>query len=211
MSWRNLALRGRSLCLKHTLFSGQVFQWKECAGGFSGVVTCRPHPPLLVELRQKGSNSLEYRVVCAAGGAGVPDQKKIVSILSKFFQLDVDNGAMLRNEWLKGPTELSAQLRQVQKTAKTQGWTPDGFRVIRQDPEQCLFAFICSQNNNVGRIGLMLDRLSDEYGEPFPVADSEGRRWNTPPTARKLLTVGQDRLTDRLRELGFGYPCVLSV
>lgn len=42
----------------------------------------------------------------------------------------------------------------------------------RQDPTECLFSFICSSNNNIPRITLMLDRLRAAYGEPLvrPVA-----------------------------------------
>ncbi len=35
----------------------------------------------------------------------------------------------------------------------------------RQDPAECLFSFICSSNNNIARITLMLDRLRSTYGE----------------------------------------------
>lgn len=39
-----------------------------------------------------------------------------------------------------------------------------GVRVLRQDPFECLVSFICSTNNNVKRISLMLDRLRCRYG-----------------------------------------------
>eukprot|EP01039_Chlorochromonas_danica_P006958 gene6958-7698_t len=39
-----------------------------------------------------------------------------------------------------------------------------GVRVLRQDPWECLVSFICSSNNNIGRITLMLDRLRRRYG-----------------------------------------------
>lgn len=35
----------------------------------------------------------------------------------------------------------------------------------RQDPVECLFSFICSSNNNIPRITLMLDKLRRSYGE----------------------------------------------
>lgn len=40
-----------------------------------------------------------------------------------------------------------------------------GLRVVRQDPFECLISFICSSNNNVSRIILMLDRLRFHYGQ----------------------------------------------
>lgn len=39
--------------------------------------------------------------------------------------------------------------------------------INRQDPTECLFSFICSSNNNIPRITLMLDRLRATYGEPL--------------------------------------------
>jgi N-glycosylase/DNA lyase len=40
-----------------------------------------------------------------------------------------------------------------------------GVRVVRQEPLECLISFICSSNNNIGRITLMLDKLRTKYGK----------------------------------------------
>ena len=40
-----------------------------------------------------------------------------------------------------------------------------GLRVVRQDPFECLISFICSSNNNISRIILMLERLRFHYGK----------------------------------------------
>ena len=42
-----------------------------------------------------------------------------------------------------------------------------GLRVLQQDPVETLFAFVCSQNNNVARIALLLDRLRASFGAPI--------------------------------------------
>ena len=47
-----------------------------------------------------------------------------------------------------------------------------GMRVLRQDPAECLFSFICSSNNNIGRIGGMLQNLRAMYGTPIPTVDA---------------------------------------
>lgn len=39
-----------------------------------------------------------------------------------------------------------------------------GMRTLRQPPEECLFAFICSSNNNIKRISSMVDDLAKRYG-----------------------------------------------
>ncbi|CEH12373.1 n-glycosylase dna lyase [Ceraceosorus bombacis] len=42
-----------------------------------------------------------------------------------------------------------------------------GVRMLRQDPWECLCAFICSSNNNIARIGQMVMALSHRYSPPL--------------------------------------------
>lgn len=44
---------------------------------------------------------------------------------------------------------------------------PAGARVLRQDPVECLFEFICSSNNHISRIHGMVERLCRDYGTPI--------------------------------------------
>ncbi len=46
---------------------------------------------------------------------------------------------------------------------------PAGARVLRQDPVECLFQFVCSSNNHISRIHGMVERLCRTYGTPLPV------------------------------------------
>eukprot|EP01062_Namystynia_karyoxenos_P004696 TRINITY_DN11671_c0_g1_i3.p1 TRINITY_DN11671_c0_g1~~TRINITY_DN11671_c0_g1_i3.p1 ORF type:complete len:420 (+),score=109.22 TRINITY_DN11671_c0_g1_i3:81-1340(+) len=230
--WLPLRLRGERLSLRQTLCSGQVFQWKEFpdpAGAFDrfvgvlhggGVGGRAPGagglPPLLCDLRQPrgDSASLQWRLL-AAGRGRSPAPAAVRAALSDFFQLGVPAGRLLREEWLRGDAPLVCRLREVTAAAAAQGWSPEGFRVLRQDPESCLLAFLCSQNNNTKRIGLMLDRLSERYGEELhaalPAFDFEGRRWWAFPTAERLLSEGEATLEAQLRSLGFGYRAPYAV
>jgi 3-methyladenine DNA glycosylase/8-oxoguanine DNA glycosylase len=47
-----------------------------------------------------------------------------------------------------------------------------GARMMRQDPVECLFSFICSQNNHISRIHGMVNRLCQLYGTPLPIEQS---------------------------------------
>lgn len=50
-----------------------------------------------------------------------------------------------------------------------------GARMLRQDPVECLFQFICSSNNHISRIHGMVSRLCAAYGTPLhamPAADT---------------------------------------
>lgn len=39
-----------------------------------------------------------------------------------------------------------------------------GARMLRQEPLECLFSFICSSNNHISRIHGMVERLCSTYG-----------------------------------------------
>ena len=90
-----------------------------------------------------------------------------------------------------------------------------GARLLRQEPCECLFAFICSSNNHVARIAGMVERLCAAYGTCLG-AEAEGgekegvekegvegapRLWYAFPTAAQLARAEEGAL----RTLGFGY------
>ena len=46
--------------------------------------------------------------------------------------------------------------------------------MLRQDPTECLFQFICSSNNHISRIHGMVERLCTRYGTPLqPLASPQ--------------------------------------
>ncbi len=76
----------------------------------------------------------------------------------------------------------------------------DGVRMLRQDPVENLFSFICSQNNHISRISSMVEKLCVNYGDE--ICELEGKKYYSFPT---LLALSEDTVEDKLRELGFGY------
>lgn len=42
-----------------------------------------------------------------------------------------------------------------------------GVRLLRQDPTECLFSFICTSNNHISRIQGMVERLCQSLGTPL--------------------------------------------
>lgn len=73
-----------------------------------------------------------------------------------------------------------------------------GLRLMRQDPEQCLFSFLCASNTNIPMIRKMLRALCTNFGEEVQVGS---RRFHAFPSANSL-----DRASEaELRKAGLGY------
>lgn len=72
--------------------------------------------------------------------------------------------------------------------------------MLRQDPVECLFAFICSSNNHISRIQGMIDRLCQTLGTSLCTLD--GVAYHDFPS---LQVLADDSVEMRLRDLGFGY------
>ena len=75
-----------------------------------------------------------------------------------------------------------------------------GVRILRQDPTENLFSFICSSNNNISRIASMVEKLCEHYGKH--ICRLEGKDYFTFPTVEALAS---DEVESKLRGLGFGY------
>ena len=77
----------------------------------------------------------------------------------------------LRNT-VVGPRQACEQLHTACASVCIRvGWCGAGARVLRQDPLECLFQFVCSSNNHISRIHGMVERLCRDYGTPLPVVD----------------------------------------
>ena len=110
-----------------------------------------------------------YRVHCRpAGEDGTHD----AAAVADYFNLSVSLGA-LATGWAKADARF----------AKLQPHLP-GCRMLRQDPAECLFSFICSSNNHISRIHGMVERLCARTGPKLVVdaALSETRKATANPT-----------------------------
>ncbi|KAH3743485.1 8-oxoguanine DNA-glycosylase [Pelomyxa schiedti] len=199
-AWHELTLPASDcINLRLTLESGQCFQWEECEqeGGdlcYSGVVD-----NAVVILGVAGgaadngamdSRQLKFKVV-APTTPSVEFVAAIAQKLREYLRLDTAMGEMLQS-WCRGTTLLHSMMR-------TAAPCFSGLRLLCQDPVECLFSFICSQNNNISRITSMLTRLRAEYGTK--IADYSNKSYFTFPTLGSLLTASEEHL----REMGFGY------
>ncbi|KAF9921424.1 8-oxoguanine glycosylase ogg1 [Linnemannia zychae] len=132
---------------------------------------------------------------------GKDDQKDMEKIdkafLRDYFQLDIPL------------TELYAKWSATDKNFKAKAPFFPGVRILRQDPVENLFCFICSSNNNISRITQMASKLCSEYGAPLLVPSDENSIDNsTSRTFYEFPTIdalAQDDVEETLRRLGFGY------
>ncbi|XP_077986554.1 N-glycosylase/DNA lyase-like [Glandiceps talaboti] len=75
-----------------------------------------------------------------------------------------------------------------------------GIRMLRQDPTENLFSFICSSNNNITRISGMVQRMCEKYGRK--ICELDGHQYYSFPSIQKLAGKSVEQ---ELRNLSFGY------
>jgi N-glycosylase/DNA lyase len=73
-----------------------------------------------------------------------------------------------------------------------------GLRLIRQDPHQCLFSFVCATNTNIPMIRRMLYNMTRKFGRRTKV---DGMEFFTFPSAADINKAAADELQD----CGLGY------
>ncbi|CAJ1426669.1 unnamed protein product [Effrenium voratum] len=132
------------VCLASTLAPGQSFAWKRIRedawlGTLGGSAL----------LLQQSTSNLRPRWRTLAGPAVTAQQ------LRCFFGLEAGAPALgtLHATWGKSCPRLA-------EVARCLPW----LRVLQQDLAETVVGFICSQNNNVSRICLLMDRLRARYG-----------------------------------------------
>ena len=74
-----------------------------------------------------------------------------------------------------------------------------GMRLLRQPALECVISFICSSNNNIGRITKMINALREKYGTEIGVV--EDAKFYSFPSLEQLERATVNELLD----LGFGY------
>eukprot|EP00899_Mesostigma_viride_P022849 jgi/Mesvir1/3749/Mv15024-RA.1 len=170
--WQSLHLRRGDLCLDLTLPTGQAFRWVQVPrndagpgvgvsgegyaelGGLPGAISTSEYRgvvgPYAVALRQEG-----YDVLFRCLGS-LDDPAGLEPALRNYFNLHVN----LPELW----SQFSAADEHFSRLAPYTA----GARMLRQDPLECLYAFLCSSNNNIARIKGMVGALA-RYGRRIPI------------------------------------------
>jgi len=185
-NWISLGLDSKTeLNLSNTLRCGQAFRWRhiEAEDVWMGVLRWT-----LFELKAS-EGQIVFR-----------------SYESKNGELEMcgTDQAQRHKEWLKDYFRADVSLKELMDTwskadSKFDSVRFAGLRLLRQDPVECLFSFICSQNNNIPRITKMIESLCSSAGSYLGLKN--GIKWYSFPTLKEMCKVTENQL----KTLGFGY------
>lgn len=166
-------LSREDLDLSATLRSGQTFRWTQDGdGAWYGVIDGRRRVRLW---QDPEDDSLTWEADGPDAGAAV----------RSFLRLDDADLPALAARWCAADPFF------------TEAWARHpGIRVLRQDPDECFFAFLCASVAPIRRISGMLRAVAGEYGEPL-----EPSSFVAFPAAAQLARASEARL----RELGLGF------
>ncbi|KAG7520577.1 N-glycosylase/DNA lyase [Solea senegalensis] len=217
--WKSVDCVKSQLRLELTLACGQSFRWRETSEGhWTGVIGGRVWTLTQTDdtlwyhvyknkveqtkgcdrKRRAGTSSLEENKSEKKFKGRVKEEedeqvavtpvKEEEQMLRDYFQLNV-NLEELHTHWGKADPHLK-QIADI--------FT--GVRMLRQDPTECLFSFICTSNNHISRIQGMVERLCQALGSPLCQVD-QTTYYDFP----SLTALADSSVEARLRDLGFGY------
>ncbi|KAJ8447877.1 hypothetical protein Cgig2_012012 [Carnegiea gigantea] len=179
--WVPLNLGKSELSLPLTFPTGQTFRWKKTRPlQYTGVV--KSH---LVSLKHLENGDVGYCFHdCSNEDVGRLDLLDFLNV-----------GICLADMW-------EGFAASDQRFAELAPYLA-GARVLRQDPLECLIQFLCSSNNNIGRITRMVDYISS-MGDYLGTV--EGFDFHEFPSLERLAMVSEEEL----REAGFGYRLIAT-
>lgn len=181
--WNCLSCSKKELNLQVVLDCGQSFRWKK--SDFSGDTWIGVLTGKIWILKQTENGDIMYMTVNKIGSSNSEDDEKT---LIDYFQLKV-SVAELYEKWKDNDSNFkNLPLKFI------------GIRILRQDPVENLFSFICSQNNNIARITQLVEKLCVKYGKFL--ASFQGQKYYSFP---EICTLAHTNVEFELRKLGFGY------
>ena len=177
----------RPVDLQASLMGGQAHRWRQetppensdapasdqAEIWYSGVIRGN-----FIRIRQLAPCQMEFH------SAPWPEAS-VIPLLQSYFRMDDDLAA------------IHAQIYRDERVAAMAARYP-GLRILRQEPWECLVAYICSANSNIKRIHQVMENISEALGYPI---DLQGVRRYAFPGPAKLAAAGEAEL----RRLGLGF------
>lgn len=185
LKFGHLSFGKGELYLENLLQGGQAFRWvyNEVQNHYATTMKVGDSGEyFVVILRQLNQTTLEY-----ASLENKCNLKALKEHLTKYFRLEVSVCDLHARDWLKSDANFKS-------------YTPQGVRMLAQEPWETMVSFICSSNNNISRITGMCHKLSRNYGQKVGTFDSVD--YFSFPTSNDIMIKATEL---ELRELGFGY------
>ncbi len=173
------------LHLEHTLICGQAFRWKlDKEGWWSCLLPITDAPSgaarhRLVRIWQD-REQVYYQTFPQQGG---------LAHIRDYFRLDVDLPSLASDFHARDP-HLADALHAF-----------PGLRVLRQDPEECLFSFLCTPAAPLYRIRGGIAALCRAYGDPAPQGEVAGVLHHGFPPAHRLAEAS----LPQMQKFGLGF------
>ena len=165
--------------LEGTLYSGQSFRWNPVQEQTSQAPIW--HEGIIHGQRIQLTSKITKGSICIKGD---PDPYMQI-LVSDYLRLE-DNLKMIYKD-----IESDNFVRNAIHKYK-------GLHLLRQDPWECLITFICSANNNIPRIKLLVESISKTAGTKL---NSEGSEYFSFPTPTQLSELTESDL----RDIGLGF------
>jgi len=170
----------QQLDLEHTLVNGQAFRWRLDPDGWWSCILCdrsQTTPSnILVRLRHDGNNIL-----------GTTDPPGYEAFVRDYLRLDIDLISLTQN-FAALDTAIVPSIQAF-----------PGLRVLRQDPVECLFSFLCTSAAPLHRIRRSVEGLSRTYGASRPAP--AGADYYSFPSIDDLASAS----VEDMKALGLGY------
>eukprot|EP01129_Flabellula_baltica_P000039 TRINITY_DN10039_c0_g1_i1.p1 TRINITY_DN10039_c0_g1~~TRINITY_DN10039_c0_g1_i1.p1 ORF type:complete len:374 (+),score=51.39 TRINITY_DN10039_c0_g1_i1:101-1123(+) len=181
-----LSIPRSHLNLNTTLKCGQSFIWRNIEPNqFMGVINTH-----IIRLDQRDDEHIYMSAFPRLS------KEEMQEIFDDYFQMAYDYDELIAG-WMENQDEKYREMQLDFECALNS--IGGGLRLIRQVPWECLICFMCSQNNNITRIGLMIESLCENYGEV--IAQYEGMRFYRFPTIEELKVADEGDFN----HMGFGY------
>ena len=171
--------------IDYTVICGQTFRWRRDRSGFWACLLPTTDPLTgrmthrLVRLWQD-RDAVFYET---------GPKPRDLSLIRDYFRLDVNLPALA--------LEFSAHDPHIFDAISSFA----GLRVIRQDPVECLFSFLCSSAAPLYRIRRTIDSLCKEYGDTWPGGEVGGLEHFAFPPVNRLAEANVPHLARQ----GLGY------
>lgn len=157
-----------------TFECGQCFRWEKCENGYRGIVK-----GAILTLRP---DARDYRVEIEKALYPIED-----AYLAHYFDEHADYDSIWKH------------LKKKDRFLKTAVSNYKGMRLLNQEPFETLITFIISANNNIPKIKMSVEALSQRFGTYIGTID--GREYYSFPTVEALAEASLEALQVK----GIGY------